>query len=77
MSEDSTSVLGYASSKDGFFEDISPPGVDDKDACIFSEKVEDKYIIFRRIRSSITRDIVDNLNFDGTNWTGMISVWSD
>lgn len=145
MSEDSTSVLGYASSKDGFFIDerldepiyvpreefekksriensgcedpqitkigdrfymcytaydgrnpprvaltsikvsdflnknwdwkepvlISPPGVDDKDACVFPEKVGDKYIIFHRIHLSITLDIVDNLNFDGTNWTGI------
>jgi len=51
---------------------ISPPRVEDKDACIFPERTEDgEYIIFHRIRSTISLDIVNNLDFDGTNWTGI------
>jgi predicted GH43/DUF377 family glycosyl hydrolase len=47
---------------------ISPPGVDDKDACIFPEKVNGKYVIFHRIEHNIVMDYVDNLNFDGKTW---------
>ena len=47
---------------------ISPPGVDDKDACIFSEKVNGKYVIFHRIDGIIVIDYVDSLEFDGKTW---------
>lgn len=46
---------------------ISPPGVDDKDACIFPEKVKGKYVIFHRIEPNIEIDLVDSLEFNG-NW---------
>jgi len=38
---------------------ISPPGIDDKDACIFPEKVNGKYVIFHRIMPEIVIDFVD------------------
>lgn len=48
---------------------ISPPGVVDKNACVLSEKIDGKYVIFHRIYPDILIDFVDNLDFDGK------SVW--
>jgi len=53
---------------------ISPPGVDDKDACIFPEKVLDpgtdemRYLIIHRIGNDISSDLVKSLDFDGKTW---------
>ncbi len=47
---------------------ISPPGVDDKDACILPEKINGKYMIFHRIESDIVVDLVDSLDFNGNRW---------
>lgn len=48
---------------------ISPPGIDDKDACIFPDKINDKYVIFHRIDNDIVIDYVDSLEqFDGHTW---------
>lgn len=48
---------------------ISPPGMVDKNACILSEKIKEKYVIFHRIFPNILIDFVDDLNFDGkTKW---------
>lgn len=47
---------------------ISPPDVDDKDACILPEKAHDKYVIFHRIGHDIVIDYVDSLQFDGKQW---------
>jgi len=47
---------------------ISPPGIDDKDACIFPEKVKGKYIVFHRIDNDIVVDYVDSLEFKGDRW---------
>ncbi len=53
---------------------ISPPGIDDKDACIFPEKVKDpatgeeKYLIIHRICNNIDTDLTPNLEFDGKTW---------
>jgi len=48
---------------------ISPPGVIDKNACIFPEKVNGKYVIFHRVFPDILIDFLDDLNFDGkTKW---------
>lgn len=44
---------------------ISPPGVVDKNACLLSEKINGKYVIFHRIFPNILIDFVDDLNFDG------------
>jgi len=42
---------------------ISPPGVVDKSACIFPEKINGKYVIMHRIFPDILIDFVDNLDF--------------
>ncbi len=42
---------------------ISPPGVDDKDACILPEKINGKFVILHRVQGDITIDYVDDLNF--------------
>lgn len=47
---------------------ISPPGVVDKSAVIFPEKINGKYVIMHRIYPHILIDYVDDLNFDGTKW---------
>lgn len=47
---------------------ISSPGIDDKDAAIFPEKINGKYVIIHRIQNSIVLDYVDSLDFDGKNW---------
>nr|MBI5455556.1 hypothetical protein [Candidatus Levybacteria bacterium] len=47
---------------------ISPPGVVDKSAVIFSEKINGKYVIMHRIYPDILIDFVDNLEFDGKTW---------
>jgi predicted GH43/DUF377 family glycosyl hydrolase len=48
---------------------ISPPGVVDKNACVLSEKIDGKYVVFHRIFPDILIDFVDDLNFDGK------SIW--
>ncbi|MFH1552886.1 MAG: hypothetical protein ABID83_04530, partial [Candidatus Omnitrophota bacterium] len=35
---------------------ITPPGIDDKDACIFPEKINDQYLIIHRIEGQICVD---------------------
>jgi len=47
---------------------ISPPGIDDKNACILSEQIEGKYAILHRIHPCIWIDFVDNLDFSGNRW---------
>ena len=42
---------------------ITPKGVDDKDACIFPEKVEGKYLILHRIGTNICADVLKSLDF--------------
>ena len=47
---------------------ISAPGLDDKDAAIFPEKINGKYLIFHRIGDDIDIAMVDSLDFDGHTW---------
>jgi len=47
---------------------ISPPDVVDKNAVIFPEKVQGKYVIMHRIFPDILIDFVDSLEFDGKSW---------
>lgn len=49
---------------------ISAPGLDDKDAAIFPEKIVGKYLIFHRIGDDIDIAMVDHLEFDGQTWMG-------
>ncbi len=44
---------------------ISAPGVVNKNACVFPEKIDGKYVIFHRIYPHILVDYVDDLKFDG------------
>jgi len=44
---------------------ISPSNIDDKDACIFPKKINDKYVFFHRIGNDIWIDFIDDLNFSG------------
>lgn len=49
---------------------ISPPGIDDKDACVFPEKIKGKYTILHRFDKRIWIDRVDSLSFNGKKWIG-------
>jgi len=49
---------------------ISPPGYDDKDACIFPGKVDGQYLIFHRIGDDIDIALVPDLKFSGGRWLG-------
>lgn len=53
---------------------ISPPGIDDKDACILEEKIKGKYVIFHRIGQDIVLDYVDSLVFPENKWLQIQSV---
>lgn len=43
---------------------ISPEGFDDKDACIFPEKINESYVFIHRLKSVICIDYVDSLDFE-------------
>ena len=43
---------------------ISPPGMDDKDACILPKKVDGKFVFFHRLETSIWVDYMDDLDFE-------------
>ena len=43
---------------------LTPEGVDDKDSCIFDEKINGKYLIFHRVGTDICGDYVDTLDFN-------------
>ncbi len=44
---------------------ISPPNIDDKDACVFPEKINGRYVILHRIQPSIDINFFNDLDFDG------------
>ncbi len=47
---------------------ITAPGIYDKDACIFPEKIKDKYLFLHRITPGISVDFSDTLSFGEQNW---------
>jgi len=47
---------------------ISPPGVDDKNACILPKKINGQYIIFHRMNNHICINLVDDLKFGEDKW---------
>lgn len=47
---------------------ISPPNIDDKDACIFPEKIGGKYFIVHRSGDDIDISSNSSLDFDGKTW---------
>lgn len=42
---------------------ITPAGVDDKDACLFPEKINGQYMVLHRVSSHICADFVSSLSF--------------
>ncbi|MBI3019873.1 MAG: hypothetical protein HYY60_00905, partial [Parcubacteria group bacterium] len=49
---------------------ISPPDLDDKDACVFPEKFGGKYFIIHRSGGDIDSAFSATLDFDGKTWVG-------
>ncbi len=49
---------------------ISPPDIDDKDACLFPKKIKGKYYFLHRLQSSIWIDNVEDLHFYEGNYLG-------
>ncbi len=47
---------------------ISPPGIDDKNACLLPQKINGKYYIFHRFHPCIWVDTVKDLNFKENHW---------
>jgi len=47
---------------------ISPPERSDKDACIFPEEINGKFLIIHRISDDIDSALVSSLRFDGKTW---------
>jgi len=47
---------------------ISPPNVVDKNACLFPEKINGKYVMLHRIFPNILIDFLDDLDFDGKTY---------
>lgn len=47
---------------------ITPPEIDDKDACIFPEKINDQYFIIHRSGDDIDSAFSPTLDFDGKTW---------
>ncbi len=47
---------------------ISPPEIDDKDACLFPEKINGEFVIIHRAGDTIDLSLHSNLNFDGDTW---------
>lgn len=63
---------------------ISAPGIDDKDSCIVSEKINDSYVVFHRLPPCIWVDMVSDLDFGGNKWLGghplmgpRVNAWDD
>lgn len=47
---------------------ISSPDEDDKDACLFPEKINGKYVIIHRAGDDIDLSFHSNLDFNGSHW---------
>ncbi len=47
---------------------ISPPGVNDKNTCLLSQKIKSKYVFLHRLKNSIWIDYVDSLEFKDNKW---------
>jgi beta-1,2-mannobiose phosphorylase / 1,2-beta-oligomannan phosphorylase len=47
---------------------ISPPGVDDKDACVVKGKYPDTYLAFHRLGYDIWLEVRRDLRFEDPNW---------
>ncbi len=47
---------------------ITPPGVDDKDSCILSKKINGQFVLFHRADDCICINLEDNLDFHENKW---------
>jgi predicted GH43/DUF377 family glycosyl hydrolase len=47
---------------------VTPPGIDDKDACLLGKKINNQYVIFHRVGNNIRIDSVDQLVFAEGQW---------
>lgn len=47
---------------------ISPPGTDDKDAALFPQQINGKYVFFHRINNEMVLDYRDSLTFKENEW---------
>lgn len=54
---------------------ISPPGIDDKDAAIFPEKINGKYMVLHRIDHHVCADFIDKLDFKNNKLTRCIQIF--
>lgn len=55
---------------------ITPPDVDDKDACIFPRKIGGQYVLIHRVDCAICVNKADDLNFSESHWLERESVIS-
>ncbi|MEK7606285.1 MAG: hypothetical protein AAB458_01680 [Patescibacteria group bacterium] len=55
---------------------ITPENVDDKDACLFPEKVDGKYLIFHRLDNMVSADFVPSLIFKNRRLPNRFQVLS-
>jgi predicted GH43/DUF377 family glycosyl hydrolase len=53
---------------------ISPEGMDDKNSCLVSEKINGKYMFFHRLKHTIWVDYVDDLEFENGRTLGGRSI---
>ncbi len=53
---------------------ISPEGMDDKNSCLVSEKINGKYVFFHRLKHTIWIDYLDDLNFKNGQVLGGKSI---
>ncbi len=49
---------------------MSPPGMDDKDHCIFPEKIRGKYAVIHRFNPHMWIDYIDDLSFSNGTYIG-------
>jgi predicted GH43/DUF377 family glycosyl hydrolase len=54
---------------------ISPDGIDDKDACVIPEKINDKYMLLHRIDHHVCADFVEDLDFAAHKITRCIQIF--
>ncbi|MDB5178289.1 MAG: hypothetical protein JWN01_232 [Patescibacteria group bacterium] len=56
-------------------ETVSPDGVDDKDACIFPEKIHGRYMVLHRVDGHVCADYVTTLDFRKEKLTRCIQLF--
>ena len=54
---------------------ITPNGFDDKDTCIFPEKIKGNYFILHRVGGQVCGDYLHSLNFETDTVKKCIRIW--